>query len=444
MPIFDYTVLDPDGQRRHGTIDAPSQDAAKEHLRSQGLTPLVVESLKEPVRIEDVFARFRGIPHVALVYFFRQLATMIEAGIGIVPALLAMEEGEANVKFKAILGDVVARVQAGEPLSEAFSHHPDAFTRLHVAMVRAGESAGNLEGALQDIAVELESKQKLKSAIRAAMAYPGVVICVAFVIISILMIVIVPIFANLFVTTVHRTEVPNPTTGKYPHSTELPLPTRIVLDFAHTIYPTGSASTFSYWVGSFSPFQVGALLRLILVGIAVFLLRRLALRVLREEGPRRRWDAFKLRAPRFGPLVQKIAIARFARTFSSLYRAGVPVQEALEIVAETSGNVIIAEAVLRARQSVLAGGRISDPLVRSGVFPLIVTRMIEVGEDTGALVDMLTKVAEYFENEVDLAIKSLTALIEPLLILGMGICIGFVIIATYLPMFELYNLVGTG
>lgn len=445
MPIFDYTVLDKEGKRRHGTIDAPGLEVAKEHLRGQGLTPLIVEPVKEPLKVEDIFARFRGVPHVVLVYFFRQLSTMIDAGIGLVPALLALEEGEENIKFKEALSDIVARVQGGERLAEALGEHPTIFASVDVAMVRAGEASGDLEGALQDIATHLESSETIRKSVRSAMYYPIFVSLVAFVIISVLLIFIVPIFANLFVTTVHRTETPNPVTGKYPHSTALPLPTQIVLNISHIIYPGGSTAKIGYWLFSFSPFSVGAIPRLILLVLVIVFAYKLFKRVLREEEARRRWDAFKLRMPLgLGPLFQKLAIARFSRTFASLLHAGVPAQEAMEIVAETSGNAIIADAVLHARQSLLAGSPIAEPLVRSGVFPLTVTRMIEVGEDTGQLPEMLLKIAEYFEQEVDRAIKGLTSIVEPLLVMAMGVIIGFIIISTYLPMFDLYNLVGTG
>jgi type IV pilus assembly protein PilC len=257
MPVFDYTALGTDGQRRSGTIDAPSKELAMNKLREEGLTPLVCEVLKEPVNVEDILARIREVPQTTLVYFSRQLAVMIGAGMSPVRSLAVMEEQEDNVKFKAILGDVINRIEAGEAMHEAFEEHPEVFTKLYTAMLRAGEESGNLATALAELATQLEKALRLRRAIKSAAIYPIIMGCVAFFVISALLIIIVPEFANLFVQTVHDTEIPNPKTGKYPHSTALPLPTRIIVTLSHVLYPVKGAptitpklslGTFSYWI----------------------------------------------------------------------------------------------------------------------------------------------------------------------------------------------------
>jgi type IV pilus assembly protein PilC len=338
-------------------------------------------------------------------------------------------------------------------MHEAFGQHPEVFTKLYTSMLRAGEESGNLANALNELAIQLEKALRLRRAVKAAAYYPIIMGCVAFVVISILLILIVPEFAKLFVQTVHETEVKNPLTGKYPHSTALPLPTQIVFKLSQVLYPNKGGPTLApitfgslgFWFIQFHPFSIGAIFRIFFTASFLYGAFRVAKRVLREEGPRAKWDYFKLNAPmRIGPLIQKIVVARFARTFASLLRSGVPAQEAMEIVADTAGNSVVALAVLEARTRMLAGSNIAEPLARSGVFPSMVTRMIEVGEETGQLEHMLIKVAEFFEEEVEMAVKALVSLVEPIMILVIGICIGFIIISCYLPMFDLYNLVGTG
>jgi len=433
MPLFTYTALDKSGGRQRGRIDAPSRDAARAKLLDEQLNPLAIEPVKEATNLEDIVAKYRDVKPDTLVYFTRQLATMVGSGISPMRALATLEEQEANPKFREILRQVGARVEAGEPLNVAFAEHPLTFDRLFVAMVRSGEEAGNLPGALRELAVELEKNARLRKAVKSATLYPRIVLIFAFLIISGLMLFIVPKFANLFKTTVASTYTPG--TGP-PPSTALPGLTQMVVDVSHLLYPDKAKNL--EWYGE-------VFLRFIGLIVIIFLLRKLTRYILRQPGPRAKWDAYKLRAPmRIGPLVQKIVVARFSRTFASLLRAGVPAVEALQIVADTSGNVIVADAVLKAREQMLAGATINEPLARSGAFPVIVTRMIEIGEETGELELMLLKVAEFFEEEVELQIQGLTSLLEPLMIMIVGGAVGIIIIAIYLPMFSIYNKIGTG
>jgi len=432
MPTFNYIALDKDGKRRPGRITAPSKEDALVKLREENLNPLTVEPVKEQVNVEDVFARFQGIKPDSLVYFTRQLATMIDSGMPPIRALAALEEQEENPKFKQIISEIIAKVEAGSMMHEAFAEYPEVFERLYVAMLRAGEESGSLPQALKELANQLEKNARLRKAIKSAMMYPKVILGVAFLILSGLLMTIVPRFAELFEEIVSSTH--NPDSGT-PPDTSLPALTEFVVKISHLLYPDRERDLM--WWG-----EVG--LRFLILFLVIFGIRKLIRYVLRQEGPRRKWDAFKLRAPmRIGPLVQKIVVARFSRTYSSLLSAGVTAPEALEIVADTAGNVLIGEAVLKAREQIMAGSTIAEPLARSEVFPAVVVQMVEVGEETGQLEQMLAKVADFFEEEVDMAIKGLTSLIEPLMILGVGGMIGVVIIAVYLPLFSVYDKVQT-
>jgi type IV pilus assembly protein PilC len=253
----------------------------------------------------------------------------------------------------------------------------------------------------------------------------------AFLVLSGLMLTIVPMFANIFKTTVASTYTPG---SGPPPSTALPAMTQFMLNLSHLLYPDSPKNL--EWLGQ-------VVLRFIILGVLIFALKRLVRYVLFQPGPRRRWDAFKLRAPmKVGPLVQKIVVARFARTFSSLLASGIQAVDALPIAAETAGNAIVSDALMKAQSQMLAGGTIYEPLERSGAFPIIVTRMIKIGEESGQLELMLQKVAEFFEEEVELKIKGLTSLLEPLMIIFLGSLIGVVIISCYLPMFDIYNKIG--
>jgi type IV pilus assembly protein PilC len=433
MPLFTYVALDKQGERIPGKIEAPTKESAEAYLVEEGHHVLGVFPVKEAKNVEDILARVRPIKLDVLVYFSRQLATMIGAGISPPTSLNTLAEQETNPKFKEVVLAVSRNVEAGMPLAEAFSEFPELFTPLYISMIHAGEASGSLPDALDELASQLEKNLKLRRAIKSATTYPKVVLGFAFVLISVLMVTIVPKFAKIFVDTVNS--VYDPSSGKPRPDDSLPKPTQIVLDISHVLFPDTTNHDTGWML------QVGG--RIIGVFVLIALGSRLMKRVLREPGPRRRWDAIKLKFPlRIGPLVQKIAIARFSRTFASLIRSGVPATQAMEIVADTSGNVLIGEAVQKARERMLAGAPIYEPLQRSGVFPPMVTRMVQVGEETGQIENMLERVAVFFEEEVDMAIKGLTSIVEPLMIMLVGAAVGVVIICTYLPMFKIYDLIG--
>lgn len=434
MARFEYVALAKDGRRQSGMIDSPSKELALAKLRDEGFMPLAVEPLKEAAKLEDVWRRIRPVPAATLVYFSRQLATMVDSGMSPLRALATLEEQEENPKFRECLTDVIANVESGQPMADAMAAHPEIFDRLYISMVRAGEASGNLHGTLNEIASQLEKQARLRKAIKGAMTYPKVVMGMAFVIVSGLLMFLVPRFANMF-ETIAKNAPREP--GAPPPDTSLPGLTQAVVTISQLLYPAGNKDLM--WL-----LNVAGRFAVIII-MVVFVIPAIIRRLMRNDNIRRRWDSFKLRAPmRIGPLVQKVIVARFARTFASLLRSGVPAQESLTIVAETSGNILVAEAVLEARDRMMAGSTISEPLAQSGVFPNIVARMIEVGEESGRLSDMLVKIAEFYEEDVDEAIKGLSSLIEPLMIVALGGIVGVIIIAIYLPILTVQSKISGG
>jgi type IV pilus assembly protein PilC len=433
MPTYQYEALrQQDSSRTSGQIIAPDREVAIEQLISEGLTPLVVEQIREQRNVEDLIAQIRPINQVALVAFSRQLATMIDSGMPVLQAMIALEETEENPKFRAVITDIIADLENGLPLHEAMSKHPEVFTPLYVAMVRSGEETGALDQALKELANQVEKTLRIQRAVKSATTYPKVTLVFAFLILSALMIFMVPKFANVFVETVQQTTPP----GQPVPDAELPKPTQVALTISHLLYPETDTRDLG-WVAQ-------VLLRFGVAAGLIFALRLFIRRLLREERPRAAWDRFKLNAPfRIGPIVQKIAVARFARTFAALLRSGLPVARAMEIVADASGNYVVAQAIMRAREQLMAGSSIVAPLQRAAIFPPMVTHMIAVGEETGRLEEMLTKVAEFYEDEVDQQIKAMSSLIEPVMIFLVASAVGAVVITIYLPMFRLYDLIGT-
>jgi type IV pilus assembly protein PilC len=433
VALFQYMALEESGERVAGKIQAPSREAAEAHLREQNYTILTISTVRQSTNVEDIVARVRPVRLEALVVFSRQLATTIASGMSPLTALNTLAEQERNPKFREIIGEIASQVEAGATLSDAFSRHPELFDTRFVAMVRAGEESGALPDSLRELANQLEKQLRLKRATKSATTYPKVVLVFAFLIISGLMMTIVPKFARIFVDTVNGSWDPN--SGEPRPDDSLPAPTQFVLNISHLMYPETDSRNFAWWG------QVG--LRFLLFFAILYVIYRVVRRILREPGPRRRWDALKMKLPfRIGPLVQKLAIARFSRTFASLLVAGVPMTEALNIVSDTSGNMLISEALQRARARLLAGAPLYEPLARSEVFPPMVTRMIQVGEETGRMEEMLSRIADFYEEEVELAVRGLTSIIEPLMIIIVGGSIGLIVLVTYLPMFKIYELIG--
>lgn len=402
MPTFAYVVKDKSGKTRSGTIETESRNTLIEQLWKQ---EFVVLSIEERQQGRSLLLRV-GQPRVkadSVVIFARQLATMVDSGIAIASALDILADQIDDRNFKAILKKMRDDVQAGSSLSEATGRHPRAFSDFFVNMLRAGESSGRLDEILDRVASYLEKVTALQRKVQASLFYPVFVSFLAFAITTFLVVVIVPKFKEIFTSL----------------GGQLPIPTQLLL----------SLSDFM------RQYLVLEILGVFMAGFA--------LRVYVNTPPGRLWlDRTTLRIPVIGKLLQKVAVARFSRTLATLVKSGVPILSALEIVAKTAGNTVVERAVMAARSSIKEGESIANPLARSKVFPVMVTRMISVGEKTGELEKMLTKIADFYESEVDAAVTGLTSLIEPIVIAILGVVIGGIVVALFLPVFQISTLVG--
>src|SRR5215212_5215122 len=403
MALYTYRALDKQGEIIEDKLEGSGEMAIAHELRQQGL--MVIDVKEQSVAQKDILAPFKGVRLGDLVVFSRQLATMINAGLPIVRALFVLSEQTENVKLKDIVVAVRKDVEAGLSLSEALEKHPDTFSRLYVEMVRAGEVGGILDGVLLRLADQLERDQDLRRKIRSALIYPILVFIFALLAASFMLIFIVPVFAGLFQDL----------------GGTLPLPTRICMLISHILT--------SFW----GVLVYGGM------ALGVFLF----LRWKKSESGRKVWGRAVLRIPaKIGDVVKKATLARFARTLATLSAAGVPILQAIEITATSSGNWVVEQALLKCRDAVREGIPINKPLQEEPVFPPMVTRMIAVGEETGDVDGMLTKIAEFYESEVDAAVKALTSIIEPLMIVVVGSIVGGIVISMYLPMFKIFELVG--
>lgn len=433
MATFEYRGRDAQtGEVKEGRIKASNREEAVTYLRQNKHVDIqTIAEVKKQKTVEEYVHRWREIPLGSIVAFTRGMATMMEAGIPIVDTMETMVDSEENEKLKAVLEEVRADLLEGLFFADALSSHSDVFNPLYIAMVRAGEQSGDISKALSQLATQLEQTQRMRSAIKGAMIYPKVVLGFASLIISGLLIFIVPKFAKLFRDTAAQMSTPD-----HQVSSKLPLFTRVVVSCSNILFPDPGTSghTMLWW---------GQVLIRIAIGFFIVLFLRRALKVaLRKPEIHRRWDALKMRLPlKMGVLVKKIAIARFARTLSSLRSAGVDPLESMTIVSEATGNYVMAEALLRVRDDMQRGETIAAPLERTGVFPPVVVKYVSIGEEGGNLETMLDKLATTFEDEVDLQIRGLTKVIEPLMIIIVGGMIGVIVIAVYLPMFSLYSLI---
>jgi type IV pilus assembly protein PilC len=402
MALYTYRALDKQGEVVQDKLEGSGEMAVAHELRQQGL--VVIDVKEQSVTQKDILAPFKGIRLADLVVFSRQLATMINAGLPIVRALYILSEQTENPKLNDVVVAVRKDVEAGSSLSEALEKHPEVFSRLYVEMVKAGEIGGILDGVLLRLADQLERDQDLRRKIRSALTYPIVVLILAILAASFMLIFIVPVFAKLFQDL----------------GGTLPLPTRICMLI--------SAILTSLW---------GVL---VYAGMALAVV--LFLRWKKSESGRKVWRRAVLRIPaKIGDVVKKATLARFARTLATLSAAGVPILQSIEITATSSGNWVVEKALLKSRDVIREGIPIYKPLETEPVFPPMVTRMIAVGEETGDIDGMLTKIAEFYESEVDAAVKALTSIIEPLMIIVVGSIVGGIVISMYLPMFKIFELV---
>lgn len=404
MATFSYTVRDAAGQMRTGSSEAENQEILKRRLQEQGFT---VTEIKQTAagRKRPAGGGWGRVKLADLSIFCRQFSTMIDAGVSLVRALDVLAEQTQNPKLRRMIVDIEQEVESGQTLSKAMSKYPKTFTNLFIGLVRAGEVGGVLEESLQRLSAFLESDMELRRKVKAALTYPTIVVVVAVGIVVGLCTFIVPRFVELF-----RDLGVN----------ELPWMTQILVDFSDFLKTR-------WWMG---------LLIILVAYVATkyFGTTRIGRRVI---------DRIKLKVPVFGKLHHKIALARFSRTLGTLLVSGVPILQALETVAGTVGNGIIADAVMEARARIREGDRINDPLEKSRMFPPMVVHMISIGEESGALDQMLTKIAEFYEQEVEATLQSLTAAIEPVLIVFLGVCVGFIVIAMFMPLISvIQNLTG--
>jgi type IV pilus assembly protein PilC len=399
---YDYETADATGKRTRGRIDAPSQAAAATMLRHQGLVPLSITRAGTGLRTELTIPWLTGRTTLKdLAVFARQFATMTASGMPLLRSLAVLEEQASKPALRKAIGEVRADVEGGLSLSAALGRHERVFPTLMVAMIRAGETGGFLDGALDRIATNFEKDAALRGKIKGALTYPAIVLSFSAVLVAGVLIFIVPIFERMF----------------RQFGGTLPLPTRVVVGASHSLL----------WSGPL----------LVAVGLAGSTLFRRRLR--RSPALRLRFDRLKLRLPVFGPLLTKIAVSRFARTLGTLLGVGVPVLHALDVVGATTGNAVVAAACTDLQACVRDGQPISARLSTHAVFPAMARQMIGVGEESGQISQMLDKVADFYDREVDAAAEALTASIEPIMVLVMGTVVGSMVVCLYLPMFTIYQ-----
>ncbi len=387
------------GKIEKGEMEAPSRSAVLARLRGMQISP-IPDKIKEKSSIFDINITFGGIPTRDLVVFTRQLSTMIDAGLPLVRSLEVIREQQPNAAFKVIIGKVKEDVEGGSSFADALEKHPKAFDSLFANLARAGEAAGVLDVVLQRLAIYLEKMDGIKRRIKGAMIYPAVVISVAVIVLAVIMIFVVPTFAELFKDL----------------GTTLPSLTLVIVNV-------------STWLKSNIIYLLIAIV-LTVIGISSLYSKSLK--------ARRLMDGFLLKLWLVGNLLLKTVIARFCRTLATLTSGGLPILDGLEITAKSAGNIVVEEAIMDARKSVSEGQLLAEPLAtRPKIFPPMVVQMISVGEQTGNLDDMLDKIADFYEDEVDVAVAAMLSALEPAMIFFLGCTVGVIVVAMYLPMFKL-------
>lgn len=399
MPVFNYTARTLTGELQSGQIDLPSHDDVVAHLRKNRMIVVKVQQAPKDIKF-DMFAK--GISTRDIVIFTRQFATMINSGLPLVQALDILAEQSENKALKEVTKSVVYDVESGHTLADALRKHPKAFTELYVNMVAAGEAGGILDTILLRLATFMEKNDALVRKVKGAMIYPAVIFTVAGGAIVILLIFVIPVFQDMF-------------SGI---GQQLPLPTRVVIGASYVLQ--------HYW------WLIGGGL-----GALFYAIRR----YYATPSGKLNLDKFMLNVPVLGDLIRKSAVSRFTRTLGTLIASGVSILDGLEITAKTAGNRVIHDAVMESRASIAGGETIAAPLQKSKVFPPMVISMIAVGEQTGGLDEMLSKIADFYDEEVDAAVEALLSLMEPVMIVVLGVVVGGMIIAMYLPIFNMINTV---
>ena len=399
MAYYRYTARDKAGKTVTAQMEAPDERTVINTLRKQEL--IIISIKPETKRVKSVKKSGR-IKAQELVLFSRQLATMIEAGIPLVQSLEILTEQIESPRFRYVVSEVKKDVTVGATFYEALFKHPKVFSALFSNMVKAGEASGALSDIMDRLASYMEKTESLMRKVHSAMVYPIVVSCMAFIITAAMLLKVVPVFKDMFKD----------------FGAQLPLPTQILVDVSDLL-----RNTFIFWVGG---------------GVAGFILFK---RFVKTPKGALLFDDFKLRMPLFGPIVKKVAVSKFCRTLATLIKSGVPILTALDIVGKTSGNRVLEIAVEKVKASVREGENITEPLMKVKVFPPLVVRMISVGEQTGQLEKMLSKVADFYDDQVDAAVAGLTSIIEPLIIAFLGVVVGGIMVCLFMPIFKLASVV---
>ncbi len=398
MPLFEYTAKNAtNGQIMKGQMQAQNRDEVVGHIRKNRL--ILVNIREAPKQMKFSFGQ-PAIKTRDIVIFTRQFATMINSGLPLVQSLSILAAQTENKSLKDVTKQVVFDVEAGNTLADAFSRHPKAFSGLFVNMVAAGEAGGILDTILLRLATFLEKNDALIRKVKSAMVYPAVIMSVAGIAITVLLIFVIPVFQSMFASV----------------NMELPLPTRVVIGMSEFL--------LGYW------WAIGAS-----IGAAVFLIRA----YYKTPDGHKNIDKLMINSPILGDVIRKSAVSRFTRTLGTLISSGVSILDGLEITAKTSGNRVIHDAVMESRASIAGGETIAAPLERSKVFPPMVISMIAVGEQTGGLDEMLSKIADFYDEEVDVAVGTLLSLMEPVMIVVLGVVVGGMVVAMYLPIFDMMN-----
>jgi type IV pilus assembly protein PilC len=402
MPVFLWEATTRKGVERTGEIDAVDQAAVRSILRKQGFKSITVKAKPKDILEYLPFLKEK-VKEKNVVVFCRIFATMINAGLPLIQCLELLADQEENKTFKKVILGVKDDIEGGSTLCDALKKYPDIFDQLFVNLIAAGESGGILDVILNRLSTYLEKAAKLKSKVKGAMTYPAAVLVISLGVVALLLIKVIPVFQKMF-------------EGM---GGQLPAPTQFLVN--------ASAFTQSYWW--------------IMLGIIVAIV--FAFKTFRKTA-RGRYitDDLALRSPVFGPLLKKVAVAKFTRTLSTMMSSGVPILEGLTIVSRTAGNVILENALIKVRQSISEGKTIAEPLMETKLFPNMVVQMISVGEATGALDSMLSKIADFYDDEVDAAVEAMTALLEPFMMVFLGGVVGGMIVAMYLPIFKMASVVG--
>ena len=403
MPVYTWKGKTRQGTVTTGVMDAANEEAVMTVLRGQMLRPISVKAKAKDISEYIGFLKPK-ITTKDLVIFTRQFATMIDAGLPLVQCLKILGDQQDNPTFKTVIEEVRSDVEQGSTFADALFKHPKPFDTLFCNLVAAGEVGGILDTILNRLAVYLEKADALARKVKGAMVYPTTVMVVAIGVVVLLLVKVIPTFEKMFAD----------------FGGELPGPTKVVVVISHFMQE---------WIGVF-------LVGITLVGMAFFQARR------RSYKFRRATDAIFLKAPIFGSLIRKVAVARFTRTLGTMIASGVPILDGLDIVAKTAGNLVIEEALNDVRAAIAEGRTIAEPLAESKVFPGMVVQMIAVGEETGAMEAMLSKIADFYDDEVDAAVDALTAMLEPIMMVGLGGTVGAMLIAMYLPIFKIAETIG--